>query len=104
MAYKLAYSGLFWEAPHLERELAVLQEAGWDGWEVRQPLDCRARVMRSSSMTTLVRRAGMIYVLHLAKYNMHSQCVRTIHIVVCIVKRRCIVSQFSGVLPVFTLF
>lgn len=39
MAYKLAYSGLFWEAPHLERELAVLQEAGWDGWEVRQPLD-----------------------------------------------------------------
>lgn len=39
MKYKLAYSGLFWQMPDLERELAVLQETGWDGWEARQPLD-----------------------------------------------------------------
>ena len=39
MAYKLAYSGLFWRTPDLARELAALQAAGWDGWEARQPLD-----------------------------------------------------------------
>ena len=39
MAYKLAYSGLFWQAPDLEKELAALRDAGWNGWEARQPLD-----------------------------------------------------------------
>lgn len=37
--YKLAYSGLFWQAPELEKELEALRATGWDGWEARQPLD-----------------------------------------------------------------
>ena len=39
MSYKLAYSGLFWKAPDLARQLDALRTAGWDGWEARQPLD-----------------------------------------------------------------
>ena len=39
MSYKLAYSGLFWQVPDLERELDALRTAGWDGWEARQSLD-----------------------------------------------------------------
>ena len=36
---KLGYSTIFWWEPDLERCLAELAEAGWDGWECRLPLD-----------------------------------------------------------------
>ena len=36
---KLGYSAIFWREPDLERCLAELAEAGWDGWECRLPLD-----------------------------------------------------------------
>ncbi len=39
MKYRLAYSGLFWREPNLEKELDALCANGWDGWEVWQPLD-----------------------------------------------------------------
>ncbi len=39
MAFKLAFSTLRWKNPDLERGLAALKEAGWDGWECRLPLD-----------------------------------------------------------------
>ena len=36
---KLGYSAIFWQEPDLERCLAALAEAGWEGWECRLPLD-----------------------------------------------------------------
>ncbi len=39
MAFKLAFSTLRWKNPDLERGLAALKAAGWDGWECRLPLD-----------------------------------------------------------------
>jgi sugar phosphate isomerase/epimerase len=39
MAFKLGYCALRWREPDLERALATLKEAGWDGWECRLPLD-----------------------------------------------------------------
>ena len=60
MSPKLAYNSLEWgPTPDLELMLEEIRDAGWDGWEVRQPLDwlgAAARVERLS------RQAG----LHLA--------------------------------------
>ena len=36
---KLAYSSLKWPLEDLERNLALLVENGWDGWETRESLD-----------------------------------------------------------------
>ena len=36
---KLGYSAIFWQEPDLERCLAELAAAGWEGWECRLPLD-----------------------------------------------------------------
>ncbi len=39
MSFPLAYSTLLWKTPDLERDLARLRDAGWEGWEARQSLD-----------------------------------------------------------------
>ena len=40
MALTLAYNTLdYGSTPDLARMLGELKETGWDGWEVRQPLD-----------------------------------------------------------------
>lgn len=39
MSFKLSYSTLRWKNPDLERALAELKKAGWEGWEARLPLD-----------------------------------------------------------------
>ncbi len=40
MPVKLAYNTLEWgPTPDLHTMLSEIKEAGWDGWEVRQPLD-----------------------------------------------------------------
>lgn len=37
--FKLAYSSIREETPNLEKLLTTLKENGWEGWEIRQPLD-----------------------------------------------------------------
>ena len=39
MGLKICYASLRWRNPDLPAALASLQEAGWDGWEGRLPLD-----------------------------------------------------------------
>ena len=39
MAFRFAYSGLFWQTPDLERELPDVRQHGFEGWEMRLPLD-----------------------------------------------------------------
>ena len=39
MPFRFAYSALFWQHPDLERELPALRQHGYDGWEMRLPLD-----------------------------------------------------------------
>lgn len=39
MGLKICYASLRWRHPDLPAALAALQEAGWDGWEGRLPLD-----------------------------------------------------------------
>ncbi len=39
MAFKLGYSSIRMETPDLERVLAQMRAAGWDGWELRTSLD-----------------------------------------------------------------
>lgn len=39
MGLKMCYASLRWRNPDLPAALASLQEAGWDGWESRLPLD-----------------------------------------------------------------
>lgn len=46
MAFRLGYSSLKWSNPDLERVLARVKAAGWDGWELRQPLDWLGPVSR----------------------------------------------------------
>ncbi|MBI4530552.1 MAG: sugar phosphate isomerase/epimerase [Candidatus Latescibacteria bacterium] len=54
--FKLGYSSLRWQTPDLERVLASVMEAGWEGWELRQSLDwlgSARRVRRISSQAGL---------------------------------------------------
>ena len=54
MAFRLSCCTLRWQNPDLEPALAALQEAGWDGWECRLPLDwlgTPARVRRLCANT-----------------------------------------------------
>ena len=39
MAFKLGYSSIRMETPDLERVLAQMRAAGWEGWELRNALD-----------------------------------------------------------------
>ena len=39
MAFRFSYSGLYWREPDLEHLLPLARQAGWEGWEARQPLD-----------------------------------------------------------------
>lgn len=56
MSFKLGYSSLKWQNPDLERVLAQLKASGWEGWEVRQPLDWLGPPSR---VRRICRDAGM---------------------------------------------
>lgn len=39
MPFRFAYSALFWQHPDLEKELPAVRHNGYQGWEMRLPLD-----------------------------------------------------------------
>ncbi|MFC1715951.1 sugar phosphate isomerase/epimerase family protein [Candidatus Poribacteria bacterium] len=51
MGFKLGYSSLRWKEPVLEDALKQIKDAGWDGWEVRQPLDWLGPAKRLRSLS-----------------------------------------------------
>lgn len=61
MAFKLAMSTLRWKNPDLEPCLAVLKEAGWEGWECRLPLDWLGTPQRIRRMCENVGLPMVVY-------------------------------------------
>lgn len=52
MAIKLSYNSLEWgPTPDMTRMLDEIKRAGWDGWEVRQPLDWLGSAERVRELT-----------------------------------------------------
>lgn len=57
MAFRLSYNSLSWkDTPDMERMLRDIKEAGWEGWEVRQPLDWIGSAAR---LRALVEAVGL---------------------------------------------